>query len=143
MKIGIGSDHAGYEMKELVKEYLEGKGYEVKDFGTNSTDSVDYPDFIHLVSTSVGNKEVDMGIIFCGSGNGANMTANKNQQVRSALCWIPEIARLARAHNDANICAIPGRFVDKETAYEIVDRFLSTPFDKGRHLQRINKIPIK
>ena len=143
MKIAIGSDHAGYEMKEKVKQHLQENGLSVLDFGTNSPESVDYPDFIHPVAETVSKGEVNLGIILCGSGNGANMTANKHQKIRSALCWIPEIARLARSHNDANICSLPARFVDIETAYKIVDTFLSTAFDNGRHMHRVEKIPLK
>lgn len=143
MKIAIGSDHAGFEMKEFIKHYLQKNGHEIIDFGTHSAESVDYPDYIHPVSEAVSNKEVDTGIIFCGSGNGANMTANKHQKIRSALCWTPEIAQLARAHNDANICSIPARFLSEETTIEIVNLYLSTPFDGGRHQCRVDKIPIK
>ena len=143
MKIAIGSDHAGYEMKEKVKQHLQENGLSVLDFGTNSPESVDYPDFIHPVAETVSKGEVNLGIILCGRGNGANMTANKHQKIRSALCWIPEIARLARSHNDANICSLPARFVDIETAYKIVDTFLSTAFDNGRHMHRVEKIPLK
>ena len=143
MKIAIGSDHAGYEMKEKVKRYLQEKGFGILDFGTNTAESVDYPDFIHPVANIVSRKEVDFGFIFCGSGNGASITANKHQEIRSALCWIPEIARLARLHNNANICSIPARFIDEQTMYEIVEVFLSTPFEGGRHNKRIDKIPVK
>jgi len=139
-KIGIGSDHAGFETKEIIREYLSEKGLEVVDFGTNSPESVDYADYGHPLASAVENGEVDLGFAICGSGNGINMTINKHQGIRGALCWIPEIARLARAHNDANICTLPGRFVNSETAKEIVDNFLSTPFDGGRHSRRIEKI---
>ena len=142
MKIAIGSDHAGFERKETVRKYIENKGIQYKDFGCYSEDRCDYPDFIHPVAKAVSDKDYDLGIIFCGSGQGASMTANKHQKIRSAICWIPEIARLARAHNDANICTIPGRFVSDETAIRIVDSFLNAQFEGGRHLQRVNKIPL-
>lgn len=142
MKIAIGSDHAGFERKETVRKYIENKGIQYKDFGCYSEERCDYPDYIHPVAKAVSNKDYDLGIIFCGSGQGASMTANKYQKIRSAICWIPEIARLARAHNDANICTIPGRFVSDETAIRIVDSFLNAQFEGGRHLQRVNKIPL-
>ncbi len=139
-KIAIGCDHAGFELKEKIKEYLKQKQYELVDFGTYSSDSVDYPDYAHPLAIAVENKECDIGITICGSGNGINMTVNKHRGIRAALCWIPEISRLARLHNDANICSLPGRFVTFEEAKEIVDIFLKTPFEGGRHLARINKI---
>ena len=139
-KVAIGSDHAGYELKEILKRYIENKGIKVEDFGTNSTESVDYADYAHPLAASVESGENQLGFTICGSGNGINMTANKHQGIRGALCWIPEISRLARAHNDANICSLPGRFVTVEQAKEIVDLFLETPFDGGRHIRRIQKI---
>ncbi|HBG86313.1 MAG TPA: ribose 5-phosphate isomerase B [Marinilabiliaceae bacterium] len=139
-KIAIGSDHAGFELKEALKVYIASKGYEVRDFGTNSNASVDYADYAHPLATAVENDEFIFGFTICGSGNGINMTVNKHEGIRAALCWIPEIARLARAHNDANICTLPGRFISEDEAKEIVDIFLSTPFDGGRHVARINKI---
>ncbi|MGQ1947357.1 ribose 5-phosphate isomerase B [Geofilum sp. OHC36d9] len=139
-KVAIGSDHAGYELKKILKSYIESKGIKVEDFGTNSAESVDYADYAHPLATSVENGENQLGFTICGSGNGINMTANKHQGIRGALCWIPEISRLARAHNDANICSLPGRFVTVEQAKEIVDLFLETPFDGGRHIRRIQKI---
>ncbi len=139
-KIAIGCDHAGFELKEKIKEYLKQKQYKLVDFGTYSSDSVDYPDYAHPLAIAVENKECDIGITICGSGNGINMTVNKHRGIRAALCWIPEISRLARLHNDANICSLPGRFVTFEEAKEIVDIFLKTPFEGGRHLARINKI---
>jgi len=141
-KIALASDHAGYELKEILKNYLSEKGLEIIDFGTNSTESVDYADFAHPLANAVENGICDVGISVCGSGNGINMTVNKHQQIRAALCWIPEIARLARAHNDANVCSLPARFISADDAKTIVDLFLSTPFEGGRHCNRINKIPL-
>ena len=141
-KIALASDHAGYEIKEIIKTYLSEKGLVIIDFGTNSNESVDYADYAHPLANAVENGICDVGISVCGSGNGINMAANKHQQIRAALCWIPEIARLARAHNDANVCSLPGRFITSEDAKEIVDLFLSTPFEGGRHQKRIEKIPL-
>ena len=141
-KIALASDHAGYELKEILKNYLSEKGLEIIDFGTNSTESVDYADFAHPLANAVENGICDVGISVCGSGNGINMTVNKHQQIRAALCWIPEIAQLARAHNDANVCSLPARFISAEDAKKIVDLFLSTPFEGGRHAIRIRKIPL-
>jgi len=142
MIISIGNDHAGTEYKQAILEHLEAKGYTVNNYGTNTNDSVDYPDFVHPVAKDVESKKVDLGIIICGSGNGANMTANKHQGVRSALCWTKEIAALARQHNNANILSIPARFTAKEQAIEMVDTFLNTEFEGGRHQNRVNKIPV-
>ena len=142
MKIAIGNDHAGtYYKKEIVK-VLKNKQIIVYNHGTNKNESVDYADHIHPVAEQVEKKEVDKGIIICGSGNGANMTANKHQQIRSALCWNKEIAELARTHNDANILSIPSRFVKLNDAIEMVEVFIKTDFEGGRHEKRINKIPI-
>ncbi|MCF4100628.1 ribose 5-phosphate isomerase B [Gillisia sp. M10.2A] len=143
MNISIGNDHAGTEYKYAVVAYLESKGIVVTNYGTNSEDSVDYPDFVHPVATDVENKKVDLGIIICGSGNGASMTANKHQGVRCALCWSNEIAKLARQHNDANILSIPARFVSQTQAIDMVETFLSTAFEGGRHQTRVNKIAAK
>lgn len=140
MKIAIGNDHAGTDYKNAIKTYLEKEGNEVTNYGTNTNHSVDYPDFVHPVANDVENSKVDFGIIICGSGNGANMTANKHQKVRSALCWTKEIAELARLHNDANILSIPARFTSQPQAIEIVRVFLKTPFEGGRHQARVNKI---
>ena len=140
MKIAIGNDHAGTEYKNAIVRYLENEGYTVKNYGTNSGDSVDYPDFIHPVAEAVSNNEVDFGIIICGSGNGASMTANKHQKVRSALCWTKEITALAREHNDANILSIPARYTSEPQAVEMVKTFLETPFEGGRHQRRVDKI---
>lgn len=138
--IPIGADHAGYKLKEQLIEYLQGKGYEMKDFGCFSEDSIDYPDFAHPVAEMVESNEGMLGILICGSGNGINMTANKHQGIRSALCWNNEIAALARQHNDANIIALPARFVSFEEAKEMVDTFLTTEFEGGRHQRRVDKI---
>ncbi|MCB0424364.1 MAG: RpiB/LacA/LacB family sugar-phosphate isomerase [Flavobacteriaceae bacterium] len=142
MKISIGNDHAGTLYKFAIVDYLEAKGITVINHGTDSTDSADYADFVHPVATDVENEKVDFGIIICGSGNGANMTANKHQAIRSALCWTKEIAQLARSHNDANILSIPARFTAKEQAIEMVETFLNTAFEGGRHAKRIAKIPL-
>ena len=139
--IPIACDHAGFKTKELIVKYLTDKGMEVKDYGCYSEESIDYPDYAHPVATMVEENNGMLGILLCGSGNGINMTANKHQGVRSALCWTTEIAALARSHNDANIIAIPARFVSEELALEMVDTFLSTPFEGGRHQNRVNKIP--
>ncbi len=136
----IGSDHGGFEMKEFIKKNLLKEGYKIKDFGTNSTESVDYPDFIHPVAKIINDSENDLGIILCGSGNGAQMTANKYINVRAGLCWTEEQAKLIRMHNNANIISIPGRFVDFELGLKMVKVFLETDFEGGRHKQRVNKI---
>ena len=143
MKIAIACDHAGFEYKEKLVEYLRSKGIEVKDFGTNSPESMDYPDTVHPLAVAVENGEFEKGIVLCGSGNGVSITANKHQGIRCALCWNVEIAWLARLHNDANVCAIPARFIAYEEAEEIVARFLSTEFEGGRHQRRVEKIPFK
>ncbi|NPA68797.1 MAG: ribose 5-phosphate isomerase B [Chlorobi bacterium] len=142
-KIAFACDHAGYETKNFLIKQLKSKGYEIKDFGTFSEESVDYPDFAHPMASAVERGEYDFGISLCGSGNGINMTANKHQGIRSALCWNTEISKLARLHNDANVCALPARFVSKEEAEKIVDVFLSADFEGGRHIRRIEKIPVK
>lgn len=141
--IAMASDHAGYETKMALIPYLQSKGYEIMDFGCFSTESCDYPDFAHPMAESVEEERADFGISLCGSGNGINMVANKHQQIRSALCWTPEIASLAKQHNNANVCAIPARFVSKEEAISIVNAFLSADFEGGRHIARIEKIPVK
>ena len=140
MIIPIGADHAGFNLKQLLINYLQEKGYEIKDHGCFSEDSIDYPDFGHPVAEMVENNPGMMGILICGSGNGINMTANKHQGIRSALCWKKEIAELARQHNNANIIALPARFVTKEEAVEMVEAFLNTPFEGGRHQKRVDKI---
>lgn len=142
MTISIGNDHAGTEYKKAIVKHLEGKGYTVNNYGTNNDGSVDYPDFVHPVAKDVESKAVDFGIIICGSGNGANMTANKHQGVRSALCWNKEIVALARQHNNANILSLPSRFIALPQAIEMVDTFFNTAFEGGRHENRIKKIPV-
>ena len=141
--IGLASDHAGFELKEYVKTWLEAKGYTFKDFGTYSTDSCDYPDFAHPLAEAVESGECYPGIAICGSGEGISMTLNKHQGIRAALCWIPEIAHMTRLHNDANVLVMPGRFISTETASQIMDEFFTTEFEGGRHQKRIDKIPVK
>lgn len=140
MKIAIGGDHAGVEYKSAIIQSLEEAGHEVKNYGTNSTDSVDYPDFAHPVAQSVEEGNADFGILICGSANGVAITANKHQGVRAAICWQDDLAALARQHNNANIVCIPARFIDLKLAKEIVKTFLSTDFEGGRHANRVNKI---
>ena len=141
MKISIGNDHAGTKLKEAVKFYLEKNGHEVKNHGTDLNQSVDYPDFIHPVANDVKKGKADLGIVICGSGNGAAMTANKHPKIRAALCWTEEITKLSRSHNDANVMSIPARFISPQDALGMVDTFISTPFEGGRHKNRIDKIP--
>lgn len=141
--IGICSDHAGFELKQFVKNWLEAKGWAYKDFGTYTTDSCDYADYAHPLASAIENGECYPGIAICGSGNGINMTLNKHQGIRAALCWTPEISHLARQHNDANILVMPGRFIDTTTADHIMTEFFSTNFEGGRHQKRIEKIPVK
>lgn len=138
-KLAIACDHAGFEYKEYLKSQLQGK-YEIQDFGTYSADSVDYPDFVHPAAASVENGENELGILICGSGQGVQLTANKHQGIRCALCWMPELAELCRQHNNCNMIALPARFIAKELALEIVERFLNTTFEGGRHENRVNKI---
>lgn len=140
MKISIGNDHAGPDYKKAIIQYLESKGHQVINYGTDTVDSVDYPDFGHKVANDVSEEKADFGIIICGSGNGIAMTANKHQKVRAALCWMKEIAALARQHNDANIISIPARYTSIQQAVEMVDTFLNTDFEGGRHQTRVNKI---
>jgi ribose 5-phosphate isomerase B len=142
-RIAIVADHAGFYLKEKILAFLVKEKYDVKDFGTSSEEAVDYPDMAHPLANAVSEGEYDTGISICGTGNGINMVVNKHPGIRSALCWSEEISRLARAHNDANVCAIPGRFVNEAEALLIVRTFLETPFDGGRHKRRIDKIPIK
>lgn len=141
MKIAIGNDHAGTEYKLAIIGLLKSKNIEVTNYGTDGSDSVDYPDFVHPVAKDVVNGSVNRGIIICGSGNGASMTANKHQKVRSALCWTKEIVQLAREHNDANILSLPARFISLPQALEMVSVFLDTEFEGGRHERRIEKMP--
>jgi ribose 5-phosphate isomerase B len=140
MKIAIGSDHAGFELKELLIQYLKAKGVDVKDKGCYSPERADYPDFGHAVAIAVLNNEAELGILMCGSGNGINMSANKHKGIRAALCWNPEIAALARQHNDANILTLPARYISIEEAKKCVDVFLTEKFEGGRHADRIKKI---
>jgi ribose 5-phosphate isomerase B len=142
-KLAIVSDHAGYILKEKLLKYLLNELYEVKDFGCFSEENVDYPDYGHPLASAVASGEFDMGISICGTGNGINMVVNKHPGIRSALCWNEEISRLARAHNDANICALPGRFISESEAYLIVRKFLNTDFEGGRHKRRVDKISLK
>ena len=141
--IGLASDHAGYELKEYIKTWLEAKGYSFKDFGTYSADSCDYADYAHPLADAVESGECYPGIAVCGSGQGIGITLNKHQGIRAALCWIPEIAHLARQHNDANILVLPGRFIDTAMADKILDEFFTTEFEGGRHQARIEKMPVK
>ena len=140
LRVAVASDHAGYEMKEELKQYFADKLCELKDFGTYSTDSVDYPDMIHPMAKDVNDGKFDFGIAICGSGNGVSMVANKYKNVRAALCWQVELAKLARQHNDANIVSIPARFISQATAELIIETFLQTDFEGGRHLARVGKI---
>lgn len=141
--VGLACDHAGYEIKEFIKQYLEEKGIAYKDYGTNSTASCDYPDHAHALASGIERGDVYPGIGVCGSGEGMSMTLNKHQGIRAGLAWSPEIAHLTRLHNDANVLVLPGRFVDKETTRKILDEFFSTDFEDGRHARRIAKIPIQ
>ncbi len=140
MKVSVGSDHAGFECKQAVIAFLELKGILVTDHGCYSTDSVDYPDFVHPVGNDIDLKQADFGIVLCGSGNGVAMTVNKHKAVRCALCWNEEIAQLARAHNNANVLSIPARYVTLEIACNMVGVFIDTAFESGRHQRRIDKI---
>ena len=140
MKIAIGGDHAGFSYKEKIVAYLNSREIEVKDFGPYSADSVDYPDFVHPVATTVESQEYDLGILICGSGNGVAMTANKHQGIRAALCWNEDLAALARQHNNANVICIPERFVEYEVAEAMVSTFLASDFEGGRHERRVGKI---
>lgn len=139
-KIGFACDHAGFEYKEKIKALLEEKGYEIDDFGCYSEESVDYPDYAHKLAKAIYSNDCHLGIQFCGSGNGINMSANKHQEIRSALCWQAEIAELARLHNNANICTMPARYISFDEVIKIVDTFLNTKFEGGRHKRRVNKI---
>lgn len=140
--IAIACDHAGYDLKEVVKQHLEAIGYSVQDYGTHSSESVDYPDYAHLLGQAINKGEYQRGIVICGSGNGVQMVVNKYPNVRCALCWTEEIAHLGRQHNDCNVVSLPARFIQQETAIKIVDEFLNTPFEGGRHQRRVEKIPL-
>ena len=139
--IGLASDHAGFELKSFVCRYLDERGIPYVDFGTHSSDSCDYPDFGHALGRAIDGEECERGIAVCGSGEGISMTLNKHAHVRAALCWMPEIAALSRQHNNANVLVMPARFVDEKEATAILDAFLSTDFEGGRHCQRVAKIP--
>lgn len=140
MRIGIGSDHAGFEMKQVVAGHLREQGYTVNDVGTNGAESTDYPDYAHAVAEGVEKGTNDLGVVICGSGNGVNITANKHHGVRSALAWNEEVAKLSREHNDANVLALPARYIDNALAIRIVDAFLTAHFEGGRHQRRVEKI---
>ena len=141
--IGLASDHAGFELKKYVKQWLDERNMPYKDYGTYNTDSCDYPDFGHALAEGIERGECYPGIAICGSGEGISMTLNKHQGIRAGLCWIPEIAHLCRSHNDANVLVMPGRFIDTQTAAAIMEEFFQTNFEGGRHQNRINKIPLK
>lgn len=142
-KVAMCSDHAGYELKNIIQGYLESQDIKYTDFGTNSTDSCDYPDFAHPCAEAIEKGECYPGIAMCGSGNGIQMTLNKHQGIRAALCWTVELAKLARQHNDANVLVLPARFIEPTLALDIVDAFLNTEFEGGRHVNRVNKIAVK
>ncbi|PTM11884.1 MAG: ribose 5-phosphate isomerase B [Bacteroidetes bacterium] len=143
MKISIGNDHAGPEYKQAIMKHLEAKGITMNNYGTDTLDSVDYPDFVHPVAQDVESGKADFGILICGSANGVAMTANKYQNIRAGICWMKEITELTRQHNNANICCIPARYTSIPQAIKIVDTFLNTEFEGGRHQNRVNKIPAK
>ena len=141
--VGLASDHAGFPLKQFVKQYLEERHIPYKDYGTQSAESCDYPDFAHALACGIESGEVFPGIGICGTGEGVAMTMNKHQKIRAALCWNPEIAHMARLHNNANALVMPGRFIDSEMARKIMDEFFATDFEGGRHQRRIDKIPLK
>ncbi len=143
MTLGICSDHAGFDYKKELIQYLEGKGYEVKDFGTDSTESMDYPDVAHPLAIAVENHDVDAGIAMCGTGNGMALTLNKHQGIRAGLAWSEDIGRLVKQHNNANVLVMPARFISFETVCRITDVWLETEFEGGRHQRRLDKIPVK
>ena len=142
-KIGIASDHAGFQLKEYLIGWLGVKGYEVYDYGCSSEESCDYPDFAHALASAVESGEVDGGVAMCGTGNGINMSLNKHQGVRAALCWTPEISALAKQHNNANICVVPARFIDNDEATAILTAYFEAEFEGGRHQRRVEKIPVQ
>lgn len=141
--VGLASDHAGFPLKQFVKQYLEERHIPYKDYGTQSAESCDYPDFAHALASGIESGEVFPGIGICGTGEGVAMTMNKHQKIRAALCWNPEIAHMARLHNNANALVMPGRFIDTDMARKILDEFFATDFEGGRHQRRIDKIPLK
>ncbi len=140
MKVGIASDHAGYDLKKKVIALLKSKNIDVQNFGTNSPESTDYPDYAHLLAQSVESGDCELGMVMCGSGNGINMVVNKYQGIRAALCWEEELAEMARKHNNANVLSLPARYIDHDLALKLVDIFLSADFEGGRHQQRVDKI---
>ena len=140
--VGLAADHAGYALKEFVKQYLQEKGIAYKDYGTFSAESTDYPEYAHALARGMESGEVYPGIAICSTGEGISMALNKHQSIRAALCWMPEIAHLARQHNNANVLTMPGNFIGHDTARAVIDEFFNTEFDGGRHLRRINKIPL-
>ena len=140
--VGLASDHAGFELKQFVKAYLDEKGISYVDYGTHSEESCDYPDYAHALAKSMEVGDVEKGIAICGSGEGISMTLNKHQHIRAALVWIPEIAMMTRLHNDANVLVMPGRYINTDTAKDIMDNFFETPFEGGRHIRSIEKIPV-
>lgn len=142
-KVGLASDHAGFGLKEVIKEYLDEKGIAYQDLGTHSEASCDYPEYAHALALAVEKGDVYPGIGVCGSGEGMSMTLNKHQGIRAALVWQPEIAHMTRMHNDANVLVLPGRYMDKETAWQVLDEFFNTEFEGGRHVRRIEKIPVE
>ena len=142
-KIGIACDHAADELKEFLVGYLASKGFEVKDFGTHSEESCDYPDFAHALGEAIDNGELERGVALCGSGEGISMSLNKHQSVRAALCWIPEIAKLSRQHNNSNVLCMPARFISNDEALEMLNIWLETEFEGGRHQRRLDKMPIQ
>lgn len=141
--VGLASDHAGYALKQYVKQYLVSKGYEYEDYGCFCEESCDYPDFAHKLGNAIDKGEKEVGIAICGTGEGMAMALNKHQKVRAALCWMPEIAHMTRQHNDANVLVMPGRYLSENEAKEIMDEFFGTAFEGGRHVRRIEKIPLK
>ncbi|MFI3295136.1 MAG: RpiB/LacA/LacB family sugar-phosphate isomerase [Rikenellaceae bacterium] len=143
MKIALASDHGGFQLKEFVAGYLLSLGHTLNDLGCHSEESIDYPDFGHPLAQTIANGEAELGFAFCGSANGITMSINRHAGVRAAICWLPELAALAREHNDANICSMPGRFIDEATAAKIVDAFLAAQYQGGRHAARVAKIEIK
>jgi len=140
LNVAIGGDHAGYELKKVIVHLLKERGYTVKDFGPHSGDSVDYPDFVHPVATGVHSGQYELGVVICGSGNGVCMTANKHEDIRAALCWLPELASLARQHNDANMLCMPARYISEKEGIAITEAFFDAQFEGGRHQKRVNKI---
>lgn len=142
-KVAFASDHAGFELKNKLMAYMTEKGYDCVDFGTHSSESCDYPDYAHPCAEAVEKGECDFGIAMCGSGNGISMTLNKHQGIRAALCWLPELASLAKQHNNANVLVLPARFISEEEAKKILDAYLEAEFEGGRHQRRIDKIPVK